>query len=482
MARQRRKKERGVVGRVLLLYALMLAAALLIELDGRHVRFTLSGGAETVIAVGSAYTDPGCSAVSDGRLFGVRGGPIPVKATGAVDAGTPGEYVIDYEASLGTHVYHTQRTVRVADLTAPVIRLERREGYTPSWFDGYEEEGYSASDNYDGDLTDRVRRSEYDDCVVYEVSDAAGNETVVMRQIPYVPGRPVITLAGGEATEIPLSLMPYADPGWRAADAAGNDMSAYVRVEGEVDTGRCGVYERSYRIDSGRGEAVCVTRQVSVVPATLPETVIPGEKTIYLTFDDGPGPYTDELLDVLAEYGVKASFFVTCRYPAYFDAVGRAYREGHSVCVHTASHNYYQIYSGEEAYLEDFKACEEMIREQTGGYTTLFRFPGGSSNTVSSFNKGIMTRLTADMNARGYQYFDWNVDSDDAGRTRSTAGVYRNIINGCSGRTACVVLQHDVKDYSVAAVRSVIEWGLENGYVFRALDMTSPTAHHPVAN
>ena len=123
-----------------------------------------------------------------------------------------------------------------------------------------------------------------------------------------------------------------------------------------------------------------------------------------------------------------------------------------------------------------------MIREQTGGYTTLFRFPGGSSNTVSSFNKGIMTRLTADMNARGYQYFDWNVDSDDAGRTRSTAGVYRNIINGCSGRTACVVLQHDVKDYSVAAVRSVIEWGLENGYVFRALDMTSPTAHHPVAN
>ena len=128
MARQRRKKERGVVGRVLLLYALMLAAALLIELDGRHVRFTLSGGAETVIAVGSAYTDPGCSAVSDGRLFGVRGGPIPVKATGAVDAGTPGEYVIDYEASLGTHVYHTQPAGAAGGLHAELVRRLRGGG------------------------------------------------------------------------------------------------------------------------------------------------------------------------------------------------------------------------------------------------------------------------------------------------------------------------------------------------------------------
>ncbi len=93
-----------------------------------------------------------------------------------------------------------------------------------------------------------------------------------------------------------------------------------------------------------------------------------------------------------------------------------------------------------------------------------------------------MTRLTQSMNAMGYQYFDWNVDSDDAGRTHSTAGVLKNICDGCRGKDCCVVLQHDVKAYSVAAVRQVIEWGLENGYVFAPLTPESPAAHHPLAN
>ena len=122
-----------------------------------------------------------------------------------------------------------------------------------------------------------------------------------------------------------------------------------------------------------------------------------------------------------------------------------------------------------------------MIRAQTGRYTTLFRFPGGSSNTVSSFNPGIMTRLTESMHDMGYQYFDWNVDSDDAGNTHWTGGVLRNVENGCEGKDYCLVLQHDVKDYSVAAVRQLIEWGLANGYRFAPLDMTSPPAQHPLA-
>ena len=294
-------------------------------------------------------------------------------------------------------------------------------------------------------------------------------------------GKPIITLTEGTETEIPAALR-YTDPGFTAADELGNDMSYAVQVSGEVDPEHCGEYERVYRIDSGRGYGVTVTRHVRVVPAPLPAAAEPQEKTIYLSFDDGPGPHTAALLDVLAEYGVQASFFVTCRYPEYFDMVGRAFREGHSVCVHSASHDYYGIYASEEAYYADFLACEELVREQTGSYTTLFRFPGGSSNTVSSFNEGVMSRLTESMNTMGYQYFDWNVDSDDAGRTRTTEGVLQNVIAGCEGKDCCLVLQHDVKDYSVAAVRQIIEWGLENGYVFRPLDMTSPPAHHPVAN
>ena len=131
---------------------------------------------------------------------------------------------------------------------------------------------------------------------------------------------------------------------------------------------------------------------------------------------------------------------------------------------------------------DDFNTAEDMIYRQTGEYTNLFRFPGGSSNTVSSFNPGIMSRLAYTMTNMGYQYFDWHVDSNDAGGTNTIAGVLSNVTSGCDGRKTSVVLQHDVKDYSVAAVEQIIIWGLRNGYTFRALDLTSPTAHHTIAN
>ena len=132
--------------------------------------------------------------------------------------------------------------------------------------------------------------------------------------------------------------------------------------------------------------------------------------------------------------------------------------------------------------MDDFNETEEMIFRQTGEYSRLFRFPGGSSNTVSNFNPGIMTRLTGNMNAMGYQYYDWHVDSDDAGGTHTTAGVAYNVTTGCAERRTSIVLQHGVMDYSVEAVEQILSWGFRNGYTFRALDLTSPTAHHRIAN
>ena len=481
MAKERKTEKRGLRRRMLPLYALLFAAALLLALDARHVRFYLSGPRDLELPVGSEYAEPGCRAVSAGSLFGELGPDLPVTAEGAVDGQTLGVYTRTYTARWLLWEERAERRVYVVDRTPPTITLEHREGYAPSWLDGYEEEGFRAVDNIDGELTAQVERVYLGDRVEYSVSDAAGNRTTVTRQIPYSVGRPRIRPVGGERLRLPASFS-FTDPGWTAFDDMGNDLTELVRVEGAVDPTRPGIYELRYQIENRAGDVVSVTRRVEIVPAELPESVTPEEKTIYLSFDDGPGPYTAQLLDVLKAYGVKATFFVTCRFPDHLDMVGRAFREGHSIGVHSASHNYYEIYASEEAFYEDFKACEEMIFAQTGQYTTLFRFPGGSSNTVSSFNEGIMTRLTKSMNAMGYQYFDWNVDSDDAGKTRTIRGVVQNVENGCQGKDCCLVLQHDVKDYSVAAVRQLIEWGLANGYRFAPLDMTSPPAHHPLAN
>ena len=93
-----------------------------------------------------------------------------------------------------------------------------------------------------------------------------------------------------------------------------------------------------------------------------------------------------------------------------------------------------------------------------------------------------MSRLAKMMTDMGYQYYDWNVSSGDAGQTTKTDVVVENIIDGCSGKRTSVVLQHDIKDFSVDAVEKVLVWGLRNGYTFRALDLTSPAAHHGIAN
>ena len=478
--RKLNQKTLKLVGIILAAYALVVVAVTLLA-DGRHVRFYLVDGAEISTPYGEEFVDPGRYAVSIGRITGEAETELPVTTVGEVDTGTPGTYELVYTARYRLRSYSTTRIVHVVDMTPPQIRLETVEGYAPSWFTGYQEEGYQAIDNYDGDLTEQVERTVHEDRVEYRVSDAAGNTAQVTRPIQYVVTRPEISLEGGETQEMSAALQ-YSDPGYHAYDSLGNDLTSFVQVEGEVVPYRAGNYERRYFISNELGETVSVTRSVTVNPVRNPDTVQPDGYVIYLTFDDGPGPYTAQLLDLLSRYNVKATFFVTCLNPDYADMVGRAYREGHSIGVHSASHNYYAIYASEDAFLEDFNQAEDMIYEQTGTYTKLFRFPGGSSNTVSSFNPGIMSRLAKIMTDMGYQYFDWNVTSGDAGGTTKTDEVVQNIIDGCTGRRVSVVLQHDIKDFSVNAVERVLVWGLRSGYTFLPLSETSPSAHHGIAN
>ena len=482
--RGRRKKKRIKHGRavllVLFLYLLVLAAAAVL-IDGRHPEVTLLGPEELTLEYGESFDDPGAQAVSMGRVFGPLGEPLAVPADGELNTRQLGLQRLCYTATQLGRSGSACRTVHVVDTTPPTIELLGEPDKLTNWLEGYEEEGFIAHDKVDGDLTAQVLRTELEDRVIYTVADSSGNETTVERPIHYSIAEPAIKLIGGEEIEVPASLI-FEDPGYEAVDAQGNDLSDYVVVSGEVIPYQVGSYLLDYAVVNERGDAAVAQRTVKVVPASQPETYFPTEKTIYLTFDDGPGPYTARLLDVLAAYGVKATFFVTNQFPDYADMIGRAYREGHSIGVHSYTH-LWNVYSSEEDYFQDFLAMEGVIYQQTGAYTSLFRFPGGSSNTISrDYCYGIMSRLTEDMTNMGYVYFDWNVSSGDAGSTTDSYEVYQNVINGCSGMTASVVLQHDIKDFSVAAVENIINWGLSNGYRFAALDEHSFGAHHGTNN
>lgn len=218
------------------------------------------------------------------------------------------------------------------------------------------------------------------------------------------------------------------------------------------------------------------------IPVVAEETVA-REKVIYLTFDDGPSIYTAELLDILEKHGARATFFLVNTGIDMEHLLQRMANEGHSIGIHSYSHDFKTIYSSDEAFMEDLYAMQRLIYENCGIVTTLMRFPGGGSNTVSrQYSWKIMSRLTKRVAQEGFTYFDWNVDSGDAYGCPDPERIYQKVITGIQGKNIAVVLQHDVNGCSVQTVERIILWGMENGYDFRALTENSAPCRHRVQN
>ena len=264
-----------------------------------------------------------------------------------------------------------------------------------------------------------------------------------------------------------------------AYDNCDGDITGSVKVIGEVDTKSAGTYNLTYEVTDASGNVASAERTVVVYGVSEPVT---GPKVVFLTFDDGPSSNTERLLDILAKHNAKATFFVTNNGGSYEDLIEREFKDGHTVAVHTLTHDFDTVYSSSEAYWHDFDAMNDIIEGYTGVRSRIFRFPGGSSNTISSFNPGIMTRLAAEAAEKGYDYFDWNVDSNDAGGTTTSEGVYENIISGLQYTDVAVVLCHDTHDYTVNAMDDVLTWCEENGYTLLPLAKGMTVCHHTIVN
>ena len=203
-------------------------------------------------------------------------------------------------------------------------------------------------------------------------------------------------------------------------------------------------------------------------------------KKIYLTFDDGPSSNTDEILDILKAYDVKATFFVVGKTD---EASKKAYRriveEGHTLGMHSYSHSYADIYASEEDFQTDMKKLQEYLYELTGVWPRFYRFPGGSSNTVSNID---MQKLADWLTDQGVTYFDWNVASGDAvSRELPAETLLANCLAGIRNQQSCVVLMHDAanKDTTVEALPEIIsEIRLQEDAVFLPItDDTVPVQH-----
>lgn len=195
------------------------------------------------------------------------------------------------------------------------------------------------------------------------------------------------------------------------------------------------------------------------------------ENTVYLTFDDGPSDQTDRILKTLSEKGVKATFFVTGKSDeADLERMRRIVEAGHSIGMHSFSHNYDYVYASMESFLDDFYRNFLQIREATGITPAIFRFPGGS---VNSMNEGLYQEMISEMMRRGFVPYDWNVSSEDAVDAKLTPAdtLVRNVTEHARGKVRAFVLFHDsaAKSTSASAVGPVIDQLREMGFSFDAI-------------
>lgn len=437
-------------------------------------RIKLLGEDNMVITYNDKYMEPGYN----GYIFN-KDISNKVKVINNVDNGVIGNYEIIYYIDLFGVKFKKIRKVNIVDKDSPQIEVDSDVIHVcPNQeipdFD------YKAIDGYDGDITSRVEKNVMEDEVILSVSDLSNNTSTLSIKVDRVDSiSPVINLKGNSIMYLDYGNK-YIEPGYTVSDNCDIDLGNKVVVSGNV--GRdIGTYVLTYEVTDSSGNKGKNTRKVIVGNKIKDEGII-NNGSVYLTFDDGPNQgTTSKILDILKEEGVKATFFVTCNGPD--SLIKRIYDEGHTVALHTASHNYSYIYSSVDNYFSDLYKVRDRVKRITGYDSKIIRFPGGSSNTVSrNYKIGIMTELSYLVLNEGYHYFDWNVDAMDASSAKNSGDVYYNVTSNLSANRMNVVLMHDMKNITVSALRDIIRFGKENGYSFNKIDMNTYMIRHGINN
>lgn len=205
--------------------------------------------------------------------------------------------------------------------------------------------------------------------------------------------------------------------------------------------------------------------------------ISPAEKTVFLTFDDGPSAVTDEILDTLKEKGVPATFFVIGpKGELTEERLLRIVNEGHDIGLHSYCHKYDEIYASVDSFLADLSTEQDWLEAVLGSPCSIFRFPGGSANSLA--DKSIVTAVKDEMSRRGFVWYDWNADSEDSIHKYISSGeIISNVFACAKGKNTVVVLLHDSVGHKATAeaLPYIIDGFSEQGYCFgRLSEMQKP--------
>lgn len=206
------------------------------------------------------------------------------------------------------------------------------------------------------------------------------------------------------------------------------------------------------------------------------------EKIAYLTFDDGPSERTDDILKILKNKKVKATFFVVGKSDEHsMEAYQKIAAAGHTLAMHTYSHDYAYLYESLEHFEKDMKKLQDLLYDATGQIPTIFRFPGGSSTSKCDHIEEYIRYA----NEEGWTYFDWNASAEDAvGEGSSAEQIKTNVMKDALKYDTAVILFHDAsgKASTVEALPSIIDELQSNGYTLLAIDETVKPIQHVKAD
>lgn len=228
---------------------------------------------------------------------------------------------------------------------------------------------------------------------------------------------------------------------------------------------------------TGRKESIETVPAVGMQgEAVLPEAA----HKVYLTFDDGPSKYTEDILDILDAYDVKATFFVLGKENEYSVSMLREIaKRGHTIGMHSYSHRYVDIYSSVEAFSEDFYRIYSYILDNTGIQSVYYRFPGGSSNTISDIDMQVFADFLAEQEV---EYYDWNLSSGDGGNVLLDVDtLVRNSTENILQHSTSIILMHDAasRPTTVEALPQIIEniLAMEDTVILPITEETTPVHH-----
>ncbi|MEF3355752.1 polysaccharide deacetylase family protein [Paenibacillus sp. GYB006] len=211
-------------------------------------------------------------------------------------------------------------------------------------------------------------------------------------------------------------------------------------------------------------------QEADLVQSSSKKVTAPAAKTaankVYLTFDDGPGKYTEAVLDILDEYEVSATFFVLGKQvEVYPELINRMHEKGYVIGNHTYDHKYDKLYSSFPDFWKQIKQTEEAVRRITGERPQLVRAPGGTYGHFDATYFELMKQA-------GYVVTDWNVDSGDSLKKDVPA---KEIIKNATKSAVSgdrIVLLHDGGSHAetVKALPAIIEYYQALNYEFRGLN------------